>query len=380
MNSPERRRNAGREPELAYLEEGVAAMELARVRGGTHGKGRAPEGSSLPPRSRLTDNAFAFQRTAALRAAVGLGVFTAIGEGHKTPQALARRCVAAERGVRVLCDFLVAIGLLDRTGEGYVAAPDAAAYLDRRSLAFIGDALDFVASGTILRAVLSDPAAVVRNGGTILGEANHFVAPDQTDWTTYARTVAPMMARSAASLAALVANRGAEIHHVLDIAAGPGQNGIALAKHLPDVRVTAVDWPGVLEVAARNARAAGLDGRWKAQPGSALDTEFAGSYDVALVVRFLHLLAPQQREALLRRVHAALAPGGRIVALQIMLNDDHVSPPFAAAMNFSVLATTPSGEVLTTGELEASLRAVGFDRLEWHDLRGSDERIVIGWK
>jgi cyclopropane fatty-acyl-phospholipid synthase-like methyltransferase len=136
----------------------------------------------------------------------------------------------------------------------------------------------------------------------------------------------------------------------------------------------------VLEVAAENARAAGLAGRWEAHPGSALETEFAGPYDVALVARFLHLLAPQQREALLRRVRAALAPGGRVVALQIMLNDDRVSPPFAAAMNFNVLATTPPGQVPTAGELEAVFRTVGFDRLERHDLPDSDERVVVAWE
>lgn len=144
--------------------------------------------------------------------------------------------------------------------------------------------------------------------------------------------------------------------------------------------MTAIDWPSVLEVAAENARAAGLDDRWKAQPGSALETDFAGPYDVALVVRFLHLLAPQQCEALLRRVHTALARGGRIVALQITLNDDQVSPPFAAAMNFNVLATTPSGQVPTAGNLDESFRTAGFDRVEWHDLPGSDERFTIGWK
>jgi hypothetical protein len=311
MNARERTRGAGGRSDLGYIEEGAAAMQLAVAQR----KGQDHDASSLPSPSRLTDNAFAFQRTAALRAAVGLDVFTAIGEGHGTPQALAQRCAAAERGMRVLCDFLVALGLLDRTQERYVAAPDAATYLDRRSPAFIGDALDFAASDTILKAVLSDPAAVVRNGGTILGEADHFVAPDQADWTTYARAVAPMMARSAAFLADLATSRGGEIHRILDIAAGAGQNGIALANRLPDARVTAIDWPSVLEVAAENARAAGLDERWKAQPGSALETEFAGPYDVALVVRFLHLLAPQQREALLRRVHAALAPGGCVVAL-----------------------------------------------------------------
>jgi cyclopropane fatty-acyl-phospholipid synthase-like methyltransferase len=129
-----------------------------------------------------------------------------------------------------------------------------------------------------------------------------------------------------------------------------------------------------------NARAAGLGERWQALPGSALETELGGPYDVILVARFLHLFGPQQCETLLRRLHAVLAPSGRPVALQIMLYDDHVSPPFAAMMNFNVLATTPSGQVPTVGELEALLRDASFDHLEWHDLPHAVERAVICWK
>jgi hypothetical protein len=79
---------------------------------------------------------------------------------------------------------------------------------------------------------------------------------------------------------------------------------------------------------------------------------------------------PRSRSARRRRFRAA----GRA------LNDDRVSPPFAAMMNFNVLATTPSGQVPTTGELTAMLRTTGFEQLEWHDLPNSDERAVIGWK
>jgi cyclopropane fatty-acyl-phospholipid synthase-like methyltransferase len=232
----------------------------------------------------------------------------------------------------------------------------------------------------MLKAVLSDPAAVVRKGGTVLGDAGHLVAPDHGDWATYARTVAPMMARSAEFLADLVTASGDRITSILDIAAGPGQNGIALARRLPDAKVAAIDWPSVLQVARENAQTAGLGDRWQSLPGSALETPFAGPYDVVLVVRFLHLLAPQVCEGLLRRVHAALSPGGRVVALQITLNDDHVTPPFAAMMNFNVLATTPSGQVHTVAELEALFRSSGFERLEWRPLPDSDEQAIMGWK
>jgi len=78
--------------------------------------------------------------------------------------------------------------------------------------------------------------------------------------------------------------------------------------------------------------------------------------------------------------HRAGLLDGEDLALQVALNDDRVSPPFAAMMNFNVLATTPSGQVPTTGELTAMLRTTGFEQLEWHDLPNSDERAVIGWK
>ncbi|KUM25603.1 hypothetical protein AU467_25895 [Mesorhizobium loti] len=374
MNTREPERNVRDGTIKGHIEEGAAFLALAK----SHE--RTPESAPLPSPSRITDNAFAFQRTAALRAAVGLDIFTAIGEGHDTPATLAERCGAAERGIRILCDYLSAIELLSRKEGRYIATADAAAYLDRRSPAFIGDALRFVASETALKAVLGDPVAVVRNGGTILDETEHFGAPDQADWSTYARLVAPMMARSAALLADLVAGGDALVKRILDIAAGPGQNGIALARRLPDAHVRAVDWPSVLEIAAENALIAGLDERWRALSGSALEMEFGGPYDVAIVARFLHLLAPQDRESLLRRVHAALAPGGRIVVLQTLLDEDRASPPFAVAMNFNILATTPSGEVATTGEFEALIHRTGFGRLGWHDIPDSDERIAIAWK
>jgi 2-polyprenyl-3-methyl-5-hydroxy-6-metoxy-1,4-benzoquinol methylase len=364
---------------LGHVEEGSAFLELAARQDGA-GEAEARKFSALPSPAKLTEHALAFHRTAALRAAVGLDVFTAIGEGYDTPAALAERCRAAEHGVRILCDYLVSLDLLARREGRYTPAPDAAAYLGRRSPAYIGDALDFIASDTILKAALGNPATVVRNGGTILDGSEQLTAPDHEDWTTYARALAPMMARSADFLADLIASHDGTVRRILDIAAGPGQNGIALARRLPESQVTATDWANVLEVATGKAHAAGLGERWQALPGNSLEVELGGPYDVALIVRFLHLLSVEERETLLRRVHAALAPGGRVAILQLTLNDDRSSPPFAAMMNFSVLATTPAGELPTASELEALIRKAGFRRIEWYDVPDSDERIVIGRK
>src|SRR5262245_66444507 len=96
------------------------------------------ETQSEPSISRVYDALTGYQRSAALKAAIDLDVFTAIGEGADTAAALAARSGAAERGVRALCNRLVADRLLVTDRGRYRLTPTAAAFLDRRSPAYAG--------------------------------------------------------------------------------------------------------------------------------------------------------------------------------------------------------------------------------------------------
>src|SRR5947208_6545 len=98
-----------------------------------------------PPTPERFFNAInAYQQTEAMKAAVELEVFTAIAEGNVTGNAIAKRCQAAERGIRILCDFLTIQGFLTKQKERYALAPDSALFLDRHSPAYIGGAIDFL--------------------------------------------------------------------------------------------------------------------------------------------------------------------------------------------------------------------------------------------
>jgi len=91
------------------------------------------------------ETANSYQKSAALKAAVELEVFTEIGEGV-TAQELARRSGASQRGVRVLCDFLVINGFLQKQVDLYRKTPDSAVFLDKKSPAYLGSALEFLLS------------------------------------------------------------------------------------------------------------------------------------------------------------------------------------------------------------------------------------------
>ena len=68
----------------------------------------------MPSADIVFDTLFAYQRSAALKSAIDLDVFTSIDDGHTTSAAIASSAGASERGIRILCDYLTTIGLLTR--------------------------------------------------------------------------------------------------------------------------------------------------------------------------------------------------------------------------------------------------------------------------
>lgn len=334
-----------------------------------------PAATGQPTPERLFRTLNAFQETAALKAAIELDVFTAIGEGKTSPPEIAARCQAAERGVRILCDFLTVGGFLTKADSRYALAPDAAAFLDRRSPAYLGSAVRFLVSPEIIGA-FGNLTAAVRKGGTMMGEEGTLSTANPV-WIEFARSMAPLMRLPSQVLAELVGAGSTGKTKVLDIAAGHGLFGIALAARNPEAEVVALDWPGVLEVARENAQTAGVAGRYRTLPGSAFETDFGGGYDLVLLTNFLHHFDPPTCVKLLKKVHAALRPGGRAATLEFVPNVDRVSPPAAATFSMIMLGTTPSGDAYTFPEFEGMFRQAGFASSQLHPLPPTFQQAII---
>jgi ubiquinone/menaquinone biosynthesis C-methylase UbiE len=320
----------------------------------------------------------AYQRTEAMKAAIELEVFTAIGEGANTPALIAQRCGAAERGIRILCDFLTIMGFLTKTEGTYALTPDAAAFLDKKSVTYMGDATKFMLSPMLTDGYKNFTAAV-RKGG-VASSAEGTIAPDHPVWIDFARAMSSLMALPAELMAPLVDPERKQKLKILDIAAGHGLFGIAFAKRNPQVEVVALDWANVLEVAKENASKAGVADRYSTIPGSAFDVAFGEGYDLVLLTNFLHHFDPPTCETLLRKVYAALAPGGRAVTLEFVPNEDRVTPPEAASFAVMMLGSTPAGDAYTFSDLEKMMKAAGFIRSEIHPLPPSIQQVVISQK
>jgi len=320
------------------------------------------------------ETAMAYQRTAALIAAVKLDIFTMLGSGRMTPDDLASRTGASARGLRILCDYLTVIGLLQKQDSSYSLTNPTRTFLDASSPFPMDSILDFLAAPEMLALFFNDPASYVLNGGSN-GLAN--IAPDNPIWVRYAQAMAPLAALTAKRVVAHVATLPAPPYTVLDIAAGHGLYGIELAKLFPDAFVTAVDWPNVLAVTRANAEAAGLNDRFRMLAGNALDLEWGLEFDLIILANFLHHFDCKTCTSLLRKVKFSLAPGGQALAVDFVPNEDRVSPPVPAMCGFLWLATTPRGDAYTASELDEMAKTAGFRGATTRSLLPTPETLII---
>jgi 2-polyprenyl-3-methyl-5-hydroxy-6-metoxy-1,4-benzoquinol methylase len=318
----------------------------------------------------------AYQQTEAIKAAIELEIFTAIAEGNVQPASIAKRCQAAERGVRILCDFLTIHGFLTKDGDTYVLAPDSALFLDRHSPAYMGGAIEFLLTSRV-REGNARITEAVRQGGTALGEGT--LERENPDWVRFAKAMMPLM-QMPAEIMATELRKGGEAQKVLDIAAGHGIFGIAVAKQNPAAHVYAADWKNVLEVASKNAQGLGVADRYHLLPGSAFETELGTNYDLVLITNFLHHFDPPTCTGFMRKVHSALKPGGRAAIAELVPNPDRITPPTAAAFSMMMLATTPRGDAYTFVELESISKNAGFTRVELAAPEIGLDRLVIAYR
>lgn len=331
-----------------------------------------------PNPERIFNTMIAFQETEALKAAIELDIFTAIAEGANTAATLAARTNAAERGVRILCDFMAVRGFLTKEAGRYALTQESAIFLNRRSPACLTTMIDFIASPWS-RMNFATLTEAVRKGGTANQTGDH-TKPHEDVWVNFARSMAPLTVPNAEFIAGLTGAAEGKPCKVLDIAVGHGMFGITVAKRNPNARIVAVDWPAVLEVAKENAGKFGVADRYTTRPGSAFEVEFGDGYDFVLLTNIFHHFDIPTCEKLMRRVHAALKPSGKAITLEFVPNEDRITPPMAAAFSLVMLAGTDAGDAYTFSQYEKMFANAGFVRTTLHPVPDMPQQVLVSEK
>ena len=294
----------------------------------------------------LLDEFRAFERALALRTAIEMDLFTHIGSGANTIRKLSAACDASERGLRALCDYLTVQGHLLKQGGRYGLTLNSRLYLTTASPAYFGSAVKFFASDATVAAFCQLRRTVEQ--GT--ASSPDFVG---LDWVEYARSMAPLAEATANFAAEALVSDSAGPIQVLDLGAGHGLYGLAIAERNSAAQVFALDAQQVLEIAFENARQAGVAGRYHAIPGDAFKTPFGGPYDLIVAANLAHHLDEASNVKLFRKARAALKSSGRLALIEWV-------SPSSDAFALTVLATSTRGAIYTLKEYSKMLRTAGF--------------------
>jgi predicted O-methyltransferase YrrM len=306
-------------------------------------------------------------------AAVELGVFEVLdseaGESLTLEQAQAALGLA-RRPARALLDTCVAAGLLLKEDGRYRNSLLAARYLARRSTYSLRNyVLDerwcWPAWGRLEDALRADHQLLPED------QEGYHAFPEDF-FLDFLHGHSRVMGDR---LAAVVDLRGAT--RIMDVGGGSGAVSIALCRAFPELEAVVVDQPPVTARAAEHIAQAGVGQRITTWPANIFEDALPPGCDVAVLANVLHDFSPDRAREILGRVVAALPPGGRVLILEIVPDDERRSPPLAVAFSVAMIVNTTGGDAHTVPEYRSWLEEAGLADVVVTPLEGRMVTTVI---
>jgi 3-hydroxy-5-methyl-1-naphthoate 3-O-methyltransferase len=302
-----------------------------------------------------------FRTFKTMAAAHELGVFDLLAEtGGVTPEELASSLGIDARPAEMLLTGCAAIGLLEKTDGRYRNAPETDAYLVRGRPEYVGGYVEMVdtqlfpAWARLVEAVRTNrrtawdteqQESMFSDGGegagAVFWEAMHVTA------TQAGRAVGEAIDLSG-------------VQRLLDVGGGSGALDIELCRRYPALRATVFDLPFACGIAEVKVAAAGLRDRISTIKGDFFaDPSLPGGHDAIALSQILHDWSEEKNRQILRKCYGALEPGGLVLVIELLVNDEKTGPMDAAMRSLTMLVAT-EGRNYTGAEYSAWLRDTGF--------------------
>jgi 2-hydroxy-4-(methylsulfanyl)butanoate S-methyltransferase len=303
--------------------------------------------------------AYGFFASKALFAALALGLFGHLAAGERSLADLVAATGVPRHRLATLLAALASVGLVVRDADGgWRNAPAAARYLVPGEPAYFGDYYRHQIDRQLYPNMAMLEAGLRGDDAGLAHNSMRGMLADPAEAEAFSRAQHAGSLGPALLLAKTTDLSGAA--SLLDVAGGTGAYAITLCRRYPQLRATILDFPSVAAVAARYVGEAGLAERIALLPGDALETPWPRGQDVVLMSYLLSAVGAGDIPVLLERARGALAPGGRVIVHDFMLDEDR-SGPFSAAgffLQYLTLRTDPVS--FSASEVEGWLAAAGF--------------------
>ncbi|HTZ56693.1 MAG TPA: methyltransferase [Acidobacteriaceae bacterium] len=306
---------------------------------------------------RIIQLAWGYVPPLVLEAAVRHRVFDVLDNGPKNISQVSKETGASERGLTAIMNVLVGLNFLAKDSQGlYSLTPESSAFLVSTKPGFQGG---FLRHGS--RQLI--PKWLHLNKIVETGRPDTAVNQEEAGgdfFQQFVNDILPLSYPAAQTLShhLLADGKGA---NVLDLAAGSGVWGIAMAQASDKVRVTAVDWPEVLDTTRKTVARFGVADRFSFVAGDLLKADFGSGHTVATLGHILHSEGRERSRELLKKTFHALAPGGTIAIAEFLVNEDRTGPLNGLMFAVNMLVNTDTGDTYSFEEISGWLKDAGFN-------------------
>jgi 2-polyprenyl-3-methyl-5-hydroxy-6-metoxy-1,4-benzoquinol methylase len=315
-------------------------------------------------------------KATALYAALELDIFTIIANGTHEAGAIAAKAGCDQRGTQILLDALCSLKLLQKRTGDYLLTRVSESFLVRDKPAYYGEwclrtqlAFDIrsrVADGIRTGRVVNIDASQPSSGSLWKSDISRALYT----WPLEAKQARQMWRTLG------VTRRRKPSLRILDIACGSGVNSFVLVQTDPSARVTAFDFPNVLEMTRQLAEAMGVVKQVEFQPGDVLTSDFGTDcFDIVLLGKILYYFDVDHVADILRHVHSALKKNGLIVISTYIADGRSWRNELAAMAALQLFIFAPQSHVYTFLEYRDLLKRAGFSNISGHS-----ETVITGTK
>lgn len=330
----------------------------------------APQGSRTGSRSirygtdkmnpkHILETAFAFRASKVLLTAVELGVFKSLAHGKQSAADLAHMLGLQGRGAADFFDALVALGFLDRDGNGlYGNTLETSAYLDPDGTEYVGDLIEYL-NGRVYP-TWNFLTQALRQGAPQRGPAaSGGFSTFYSDRDAFDLFLKGMNGGSRLAGRALAKHFPWQSYDtVIDVGSARGGVAVELAKAHRHLRGGGFDLQELRDPFESYVRSCGFDDRLKFFGGNFFADPLPTA-DVLILGRVLHDWSVPQRELLIRKAHAALPARGALIVYEAFI-DDSRRKPGGLLSSLNMLLQTTDGSEFTTHQCGAWMQEAGF--------------------
>ena len=299
----------------------------------------------------------AFRHTQLLLTAARLKIFSNVYHQPQGSEELAETLLSEPRGIRILCDALVAQGYLEKRADNKYHCPNESfeTFVEggefSREETCLFSINQYQRWGKLYDSIKIDTVDVNKE------------EPEEVDVTkqTFGKALdrgAKVSAKQTADLINLTKEKS-----MLDVGGGSGRYIEAFGKRYPNLALSILDHPDMLTVAKTNIEAVGLSSRVKFFSGDMFEYEFEQKFDFILLSNVIHMFSIEENIKLFKRIGTWLNQGGLIVVKDFKLEENR-SEPLDSAMFAMHMYLYNSGDCYTLSQVKHLFKAanVSFER------------------